>query len=144
MAFIVEMTSKAGVFTCSAFTWEELLKPGEEHGWKSLGTVPPDKRGEEDWANAGGFENNYKSEEWLYAKQILAEDAERLAVALAKALEQIEAGTFAVESFKHPTLIREDMTAEEYASANRGISSEFLKDFIAYLRQGSFVFAWDD
>jgi len=144
MAFIVELSSKGGLFTCSGFTWEEVLKLGEENGWKPMGTVPPDKRGEEDWAKAGGFENTYKPEEWLYAKRALAEDAEGLANVLGKALEQVQTGTLAVEAAKQPTLIREDMTAEEYMSANRGISSEFLKDFIGFLRKGTFVFAWDD
>jgi hypothetical protein len=43
-----------------------------------------------------------------------------------------------------PVLLRDGMTANALAAANRGVSPEFLRDFIAFLRKGCFSFAWDD
>jgi len=57
----------------------------------------------------------------------------------------IEVNDKSFEDYKKPPvpIIIEDLdgTSEVYKS---GISEEFLREFIRYLRKGAFCFAWDD
>jgi hypothetical protein len=38
--------------------------------------------------------------------------------------------------------LRDSMTGAEYVAANRPISPDLLREFIAFLRKGPFVFTW--
>lgn len=91
----------------------------------------------------GRFDDDYGPEEWQYAKQVQADDAAALAVALQRAIDE---DALAPPHMQLPAsvLLREGMTNDEYKAANKGLTSEFLQDFIAFLRKGQFVFAWDD
>jgi hypothetical protein len=130
-------------FSCSGFVWRELLKLGEEYGWKPMGTVPHDSS-KRDWQRLGNFKNDYEPRDFLFMKRFLTEDASALADALSRTLEDLQNGAVTLVARKNPVLLRSGMTQDEYHAANRGISAEFLKEFIAFLRKGTFGFAWDD
>jgi hypothetical protein len=68
------------------------------------------------------------------------------AVNLADALQRVLSSGIGKEYTEKPmpVLLRDGMTPNELVAANRGVSPEFLRDFIAFLRKGCFAFAWDD
>lgn len=129
-------------FNCHMFTWKNVLELGERAGWVPQGTIPTDSS-RDVWAKLGRFESSYKPEEWQYAKQFRADDAASLADALQRVLDS-GAGQEVMTSRPMPLLLRDGMSLEEIIDANRNISPVFLRDFIAFIRKGCFVFAWDD
>jgi hypothetical protein len=140
MAFVVEMIG--GVegaswhFCCAALVWEQVLQLARENGWQPLGTRP-DPVWKQVWDEYGGFSRDYQCED--RGKVVSAADA----AAIADSLER--ASTHPVPVFPQgPMLLREGMTAEDYRRANAELNSDFLADFIEFLRNGEFSFFWDD
>lgn len=129
-------------FSCHYNTWQKVLDIGRKAGWKPLGTIPT-SASQEAWQKLGRFENNYEPEEWQYAKHFQTKDAEALADALERLVDSGEVAESEGDS-QRPFLIRNGMTEEELAQANRGISPEFFHEFIVFLRKGCFDFAFDD
>ena len=130
-------------FSCHARTWENALALGKKFGWKPMGTVPADEeRG--NWEKLGSFKNNYEPGDWVYIKRVLAEDAASLADALSTVHLLLKEGAVVVEEGHRPALLKWHMTPEEFEKNNRGITTEFLEEFIAFLRKGTFEFTYDD
>ena len=142
MAFLVVMFSHdlSNKFSCSIYIWRDVLTLAKEHGWQPTGTSPRDPQ-DKKWNNADEeIKTNYDPGDWLYQKEIRADDALALADALEKSLQH--AGT--LRSTASPLLLSSDMNIEELAAANRKLSTEFLEDFIKFLRKGKFIFVMDD
>lgn len=126
-------------FECNDHAWKNSLARAKKHGWKPAGTlVPP--RSLTCW-KANDFDPSYAPEQWGYQKMVGAEDAVGLADALERSLTE---GEPAESTPAGPILIVEGMTAEQLEAANQPMSAEFLRKFIAFLRRGPFVSAWDD
>lgn len=148
MVFIVEMvhgvpeTPEFREFSCGAATWEQLLSLGKTFGWKPRGTVPdPREIARTEYMNF--FRPNYEPDEWGFQKMFTAEEANVLADALQRAVEAFSTGNVALLEKKGSVLLRDDMTPEELSAAS-ALPTDTLNDFIAFLRHGEFVFAWDE
>jgi hypothetical protein len=154
MAFIVEMfnyttgfKSKKGEpdpgyreFSCSSHNWENTLKLGRKMGWLATGSVL-----EKTIDTPNPVISDYEPSSWGDDdyKVFLAKDAAALADALEKAVTVMKLGK--IKSGKHgPALIVSGMNEKEYKNINRDISTDFLSDFIVFLRKGKFKFVWDD
>jgi hypothetical protein len=142
MAFIVEMaggrpdTPQFRHFSCGAAAWDQVLEVARHQGWQPLGTSP-DPVWKAQWERYGRFSGDYRCDE--YGKVISTDDAAALANALERAIvKPLPAAR------RGPVLIREGMTAEQFQSANTQFGTGFLKEFIAFLRNGEFSFFWDD
>ena len=129
-------------FSCHGSIWPRVLELGREHGWRPLGTTPSEQS-KNAWEKLGRFEDDYRPEEWQYAKQFQADDVAALAAALQRAIDEDWLTPLRMQ-LPASVLLRGGMTNDEYKAANRGLTPEFLQDFIAFLRKGQFVFAWDD
>jgi hypothetical protein len=116
--------------------WDQALGVARQHGWQPMGTSPA-RFWEELWEKHGSFPGDYES--YDYGKMISAQDASALADALELAAQQ---GLSAPQT--GPILLREGMTAQEHRWANNPLGSDFVKEFIAFLRKGEFSFYWDD
>ena len=148
MVYIVEMCEypvdreNKRLFSCHGSTWFKILDIAKKYGWIPKGTVLPEDASKY-WEEYGKFEDTYEPEEWAYCKAVSEEDANNLADALERALGDINDKFF--EGYKKPPvpIIVEDFdgTSTVYKS---GISEKFLREFIQYLREGAFCFAWDD
>lgn len=149
MVFIVEMAHRAPretdsrEFSCGKATWEQLLALGKTFGWKPHGVVPDSKAMATNPEYMKFFRPNYEPDEWAYCKMITAEDANALADALQRAADAIRSNKIELYEKKQPLLLRDGMTPEELSTANAP-PSEVLHEFIRFLRNGEFVFAWDD
>lgn len=75
--------------------------------------------------------------------EVEADDARAWSAALAACVREAEAGRFAVPELHSSTLIRENMTLDEYRQANRGFTVQFFRSFAAFLAKGAFRFGWD-
>ena len=150
MAFIVEMSwitppqhgeREPGwrSFSCSVWVWEQALELGRKAGWRPLNTIPSESS-HEAWTRHGQFDSSYEPNEWQYCKQFQSVDAAALADSLQKVLDS----RTPLPLRKGPSLISDGMTDEGFIAANRGVSERFLREFIAFLRQGPFDFAYDD
>lgn len=129
-------------FSCHAGVWERVLELGRSAGWIPNGTSPAEGT-HEAWNKAGGFENSYEPESWGYHKLFEANDAASLADALQRVLDSdVSLGLMTREP--KSMLLRDGMTQTEFSAANQSLSPQFLRDFIAFLRKGCFVFGWDD
>jgi hypothetical protein len=127
-------------FYCSGQVWYDLLDLGRKHGWRPIGTVPADEALEA-WDRQQSADNGFEPRLRPYLKQFRVEDALGLAVALERALaDPVEMAMLriALDSARH------EMFADVAARMHRPLSSEFLRDFVAFLRKGPFVFAWRD
>jgi hypothetical protein len=121
-------------FYCSGQVWYDLLDLGRKHGWRPLGSAPADEALQA-WAREPGADNGFEPRLRPYLKQFRVEDALGLAVALERALaDPVEMAMLRV------TL----GPASEATGPIRPLSPEMLRDFIAFLRKGPFVFAWRD
>ena len=130
-------------FSCHNDTWKNVLALGKKFGWKPIGTVPADSDRER-WEAAGCFENDYVPGEWGYLKRVLAEDAAALADSMATAHLRLKKGALVFEEGHRPVLLQPNMTPEEFEKNNRGITTAFLEEFIAFLRKGTFHLTYDD
>ena len=138
MAFLVIMFSNnhADKFSCSIYVWRDVLTLAKEHGWQPTGAAPCDPQ-DKKWKNADEeIKTNYDPGDWLYQKEIRADDAQ----ALADALEKAELPPASAR----PLLIGSEMSSEELVAANKKLSPELIKDFIKFLRKGKFIFVMDD
>ena len=132
------------VFSCAGSVWERTLRLGEEYGWEPMGTSPKDSS-KPDWATLGSFKTDYQPLDWGTIKQVLAEDAASLAKALSDYIKQAQVGTITLaDSAGGQVLLRDGMTEEQFESANRGLSIDFLENFVEFLKKGTFLFCWDD
>lgn len=122
-------------FYCSGHVWYDTLDLGRRHGWKTMGLVPP---GDclEAWSSIGGFDHGFDPRQRPYVKQFQGDDAARLADALERAL-----GDPAQMAMLR---IARDLARSGDGPLERPLSSGFLRDYIAFLRKGPFVFAWRD
>jgi hypothetical protein len=127
-------------FCCHGDVWYDTLAIGRRHGWRGRGAIPAAESSAA-WHQRGGFDASYEPEGRRLAKQVHGEDAAALAEALQRALDDPTAET-ALKGKPISPVIREGMSAAEYVAANRPLSPEFLRDFVAFLRQGPFVFCW--
>lgn len=142
MAFLVEMFSHdlSNKFSCSLYTWRDMLALAKEHGWQPIGTSPLDPH-DKKWKNADeAIKTNYDPGDWLYQKEFHADDAQALADALEKALQN---GNIPSSSAR-PLLLGSEMSDAELVTANRKLSPELLEDFIKFLHKGKFIFVMDD
>ena len=142
MTFLVEMFSHdlSNKFSCSVYVWRDILTLAKEHGWQPTGTSPRDPQ-DKKWNNAAEeIKTNYDPGDWFYQKEFHADDAQALADALEKALQQAQLPP----SPARPLLLGSDMSSEELVTANKKLSPEFLEDFIKFLRKGKFIFVMDD
>jgi hypothetical protein len=120
--------------------WPQLLTLAEANGWKAEGTHPDEPQ---DRPNT--FKPDYDPEDWLHAKRVSARDAANLANALSRVRDAIVRGNLRpFPRSPRPTILGDAMTQDQILAVNRGISAELLDEFIAFLRSGEFVFAWDD
>lgn len=115
-----------------------MLQLGRDNGWTPLGTAPLNPIG------STPCDGTYEPGDWGSSKRMLAEDAVALADALERALSKVDRGELSLAGPSQPRLLRAGMTEQEFIAANRGLSPEFLRDFIAFLRRGTFWFNWDD
>ena len=142
MAFLVMMFSNnhSDKFSCSIYVWRDVLTLAKEHGWQPTGAAPCDPK-DKRWNNADEeIKTNYDPGDWLYQKEIRADDAQALAGALEKAVQHAEPP----RSKASPLLLGSDMSSEELVTANKKLSPELLEDFIKFLRKGKFIFVMDD
>jgi hypothetical protein len=141
MAFVVEMIGKPDAvgrrfFCCSATNWRQVLQLGLDWGWQPAGTSS-DNAWKNDWEQYGRFSADYECDEW--GKSVSAADATALAEALERASRQ------PLPKFERgPTLLREDVTADEARMANANLDAGSLGELIRFLRRGEFTFLWDD
>jgi hypothetical protein len=124
-------------FYCSGQVWYDSLDLARKRGWRPAGTVPADES-REAWARAGRFDSSFKPRLRPYVKQVSPQDAANLAHSLERALgDPVEMAMLRVRL--NAQRVREPLTP-----ADRPLSSPFLRDFIAFLHRGPFVFAWRD
>jgi hypothetical protein len=138
VAFIVEMVGVGGErreFCCSASTWKRALETALQAGWKPYG-MAPDPAWNDQWDGHGKFNPDYECDEW--GKLVSAEDAAALANALERSPRHLP------QPVKAPILIREGMTQQEFGRAKATLDSDFLIEFIRFLRKGGCSFFWDE
>jgi len=129
-------------FSCHDSVWSEFQKLGIKYGWKPAGTIPGGLSWDS-WVENGVFENDYDPVDYKYTKTVMSKDAEAWADALERALKH--PGDILDASKKpKPILIVEDMNDADFVSANRSVSDDFIREFIVFLRSGSFGFTYDD
>lgn len=149
MVFIVKMfAGKPGSpdfrsFSCHGEVWNQALEIARNNGWEPLGTVAPE------WVEGystkpGLFQPDYAVEDIRWAKEILPQDAFNIAQALENYLSNFKGKLNTKSQFKGPILLVDGMSEEEYKRLNQGITGDFLRAFIAFLRKGGFGFCWDD
>jgi hypothetical protein len=127
-------------FYCTGQVWYDMLDLARKHGWRPAGTIPAEEA-REAWAREARPDVGFEPRLRPYVKQVRAEDA----VALANALERALADPVEMAMLR----IRLDSARHEVfdglmTRTPRPLSSELLRDFIAFVRKGPFVFAWCD
>jgi len=128
-------------FLCSGFNWKEILDLGQKMGWNPYGSVF------EKTLNSINPEiSNYEPSTWgdNDYKVITAEDALNLADSLEKALDTRDVIQNGNEHQPNTILLTSTMSESDYKHINRNLSTEFLEEFIQFLRKGKFKFIWDD
>lgn len=125
-------------YSCSSFAWNYLIKLGKAYGWEQLGSKPAAGYEEEEDNNADYAPNSY------FHKMVEGEDAKNWATALKKALKALKAGELKIEDKQNSVLIRDDMTKDEYESANSPVGKKMIREFINFLSKGPFRYIWDD
>jgi len=104
--------------------------------WHPRGANPADRK--DKCNHRGKFTGDYDCDDW--SKTVLAADA----AALADALERTSKQLLPAPTQRRPVLLRDAMTSEEYRMANAELGTDFLAEFIIFLRKGEFSFFWDD
>lgn len=89
----------------------------------------------------------YTPVDWTYGdadmRLVTAEIAKAIAMALERALEQMEGMNVDIPH-TGPFVITEGMTEAQIRTANGGISREYLRTFLGFLNRGAFIVtAWD-
>lgn len=143
MAFIVEMINVGSnkiQARYSMWRWREFLKIARQNGWKAHGSVREDQLENEN-AERGDYEPD--SWGWHSLKTITAEDALNLAHALEranlKAKKAQRVSGVAVDS-REKTLLSEGLSEDQYKTSDVLVPLKFIE----FLRQGAFVFVYDD
>jgi hypothetical protein len=115
----------------------------KEFDWKPSGAVPDPvaARNMPDYPRF--FKSDYDPDEWAYCKRVTDDDAANLSQALRRAAASIHAGNVTVLEQPGPTLLRDDISAEELKRVNQ-LPSELLDKFADFAAGGGFAFAWDD
>jgi len=119
------------------------LKLGRENGWQPMGTIPEDSGSLEKYIQLGKFDSSYEPNDYSYSTMVLAQDAQAWATALEKALNTVGTEELKSEKYWSP-LLRDDMTADDFIAANRGLTKKHVQEFIEFLQRGGFGFAWDN
>jgi len=110
----MDLSGAGGYFRWTASAWGKILDLAEQHGWQSVGTGAPRGTLKEDWS--GSYFSN--DGQLFYAR-----DAQKLASALGRALEEI------------PTeKLKQDNSNWLFTSEGK----ESLRKFIIFCREGSF------
>jgi hypothetical protein len=148
MACLVEMTgdatfgagaprlAPARVLYCRGEVWYDTLALGRKHGWRPRGTLPAEAA-RAAWARAGHFDGSFEPRLRPYLKEFPQDEALRLANALERALEDP-----AELAMLRIALDVAGAAAGGDASRHPPLSWAFLREFITFLREGPFVFAW--
>lgn len=126
--------------------WFDFLKLGLMFGWKQEGTLLERRIKHRPFGPSPekNVELTYQPSDWAYPQLILKSDAAAWADALEMALKQMKAGTLEYTFTKGPTIISESMTPAEMIKVNSPATLLKMSEFIAWLRMGAFIFAYDD
>lgn len=129
--------------SCRLAVWEAMLSLGRQNGWAPAGTSL-------DQADPSLLDGStplavpdYVPESGPLYKRVLAKDAAAWARSLELALRQVEAGELQLNVKPGPVLLRPGSPDASLAAA-RPPDAAFLRDFIAFLRKGTFLFFIDD
>jgi hypothetical protein len=123
-------------FDCHYRVWLQILELAKERGWKPLGTTPDGDWGREYFGSE--FNGDYVPGD--AGKIISAEDGRSLAEALERAIANPPPFPVTPQTI----LIVENMTEQDYGTANAPLSVDLLKTFVRFLHNGEFCFFWDD
>jgi hypothetical protein len=125
-------------FHCSGQVWYDTLDLARKHGWRPSGAVPA-AEAVDAWVKEAKPDPGFEPRLRPYVKQCRMEDALRLVDALERALgDPVELAMLRIAL----NAAREEAYAAVAAFRGRPLSSDFLRDFISFLRKGPFVFAW--
>lgn len=123
-------------FSCSMWVWDDVIDFAKKLGWEPKGTI---QTVDKNTKVASDYEPLcYESK--LFQKDDASSFADVLEIAI-KLLQDAK-----IEEFQkqNPILLKSDMTEEDFKSANRNLTPDFLFDFILFLRKGEFSFGYDD
>ena len=132
----MDLINRQGTTHFTVYVWGKILALARMYGWKPTGTQAPKDWAEEEEGRVwdGGYV-------WNGGQIVIADDAEELADALERALDDIP-GFYAAW---HKADISEDggplIPVEENLSPLEALSGEnkpVVKEFIAFCRQGAF------
>jgi len=134
----------------SSYLWDKTLQEGLMYGWLPAGAKKATGVEGNCWKNAD-FPGGYLPEEFQWGKVVTDEDAIGLANGLQNFLERqfrlYRSRERAIQEWvsrNAPLLLKEGMSANLLIDANRSWSIEFIEDFSKFLRDGGFVFYWDE
>ena len=116
-------------FRFSNSGWGFYLNLGEEYGWQPAGTHPPEG------IDASAWPKTYDSNDGQW---ISAEDAERLAGALQRALDDPARVERASVIAKARTAAVRAATGSDYEVRVEGDDTPFLRDMIGFFQKGRF------
>jgi hypothetical protein len=118
--------------------WPQVLALAENHGWQPEGTTMR-------WQGCGVFEPDYTCSD--SGKNVSETDARAMAAALERALNRLASGELREFAPPSPPVIIFDswlLDDDDMLQANRGITVQFLGEFIAFAQCGAFRFYWPD
>ena len=145
--YYVEMFSRprrevGGYFGCQGATWDLMNELGQAHGWRPTGTAMPQEDAAA-WHKKGGFQPTYAVEDIPLVKAVTQEDALAWAQALEAAANHLGPG---VISLKGPgtRILSDRYPLETVGHLMFGVRAGFIRRFASFLKQGRFIFFWED
>jgi hypothetical protein len=128
-------------FSCHADNWKHAQALAKQFGWQPKGPLLHPWRAKD---AAPVRQETYEPDGWIRGlHEVEADDARAWGAALTACAAAVEEGRFELPEVHSVVLIRDDMTANEFREANRGLTVQFLRAFAGFMAKGAFKFGWD-
>jgi len=132
--------------SCGGDIWDRVLALAKEYGWQPMGAILAKNTKDLSLESSPDYckcSEDYEVDD--YFKGVCSKDAIAMAEAIDKSLVSIlMRGIEFPQSACAKILSDDDVKNVEYAKLSGGISFEFLKELMVFLRKGEFYFQWDD
>lgn len=133
--------SERRTFSCHGENWRVAQELARAFGWQPKG---PLLRPFHPHNALPVRQASYEPDGWLRGiGEIEPDDARAWGRALEACLQALDDRAFEVPNVKSCSVLRSDMTLDEFRRANRGLTEQFIRAFAAFLAKGAFQFGWD-